>query len=210
MEQGDDKRDPDAAADPTSVADVLDRVERFAGEHDRVELGRIVEALGHRTYGPFLLIPALIDISPVGSIPGLPTALAAIIGVVAAQMLIGRKHLWLPGFVAKRSLSPEKTCQASRKLRGIARFLDKWFHGRLPRLTQAPFVRIAAALCLVLALSVPPLEFLPFATTAPMAAIAAFGMALLVRDGLLMVIASILSAGALAVGVGLVSGGAGA
>lgn len=207
MEQGHDGTNADAAADPKSVEEVLDRVERFAGEHDRVELGRIVEALGHRTYGPFLLIPALIDISPVGSIPGLPTALAAIIVVVAAQMLIGRKHLWLPGLVARRSLSPEKARQVSRKLRGIARFLDKWFHGRLPRLTQGPFVRVAAALCLVLALSVPPLELLPLATTAPMAAIAAFGLALLVRDGLLMVIAAILSGGALALGLSLASGG---
>lgn len=113
-------------------------------------------------------------------------------------------------FIAGHSLSPDKACQASEKLRGIARFLDEWFHGRLPRLTHGPFVRIAAALCIILALSVPPLELLPFATTAPMAAIAAFGLALLVRDGLLMLIATILSGAALVLGLSLVSGDGGA
>jgi hypothetical protein len=42
-----------------------------------------------------------------------------------------------------------------------------------------------------------------------MAAIAAFGLALLVRDGLLMVIATILAGAAAAVGMGLMGSGGG-
>lgn len=197
------------AEDPKSVGDILDRLEQIAREEDKVTLGKVIEALGSRSHGPFLLIPALIDISPVGGIPGLPTVLGAIIILVAAQMLLGRTHLWLPGFLERRSLSSEKTCKTTRKLRGVARFMDRWFHGRLPRLTQGPFIRVAAGLCILLALTVPPLELLPFATTAPMAAIAAFGLALLVRDGLLMVIATLLAGAAVALGVGLLASGGG-
>jgi len=51
-----------------------------------------------------------------------------------------------------------------------------------------------------LALAVPPLELLPLATTAPMAAIAAFGLALMVGDGLVMIVAILLAV--VAVGVG--------
>ena len=194
---------------PESVGDILDRLEQIARAEGDVSLGKVVEALGNRSHGPFLLIPALIDISPVGGIPGLPTLLGAIIILVAAQMLLGRKHLWLPGFVTRRSLSPEKTCKTTAKLRGLARFLDRWFHGRMPRLTRGPFVRVAAGLCILLALTVPPLELLPFATTAPMAAIAAFGLALLVRDGLLMIIAMVLAAAAVGIGLGLLASGGG-
>jgi hypothetical protein len=194
------------ADDPKSVGDILDRLEQLAKDEDEVSLGAVVEALGNRGHGPFLMIPALIDISPVGGIPGLPTVLGAIIVLTAAQMLFGRKHLWLPGFLANRSLSPEKTCKATARLRRLARFLDRWFHGRLPKLTEGSFVRLAAGLCILLALTVPPLELLPFATTAPMAAIAAFGLALLVRDGLLMVIAMILAAAAIGLGIGLLGG----
>ena len=52
-------------------------------------------------------------------------------------------------------------------------------------------------------MTVPPLEVLPFASSAPMLATAAFGLALLVRDGLLMTIATVLAG----VAVGVMAGG---
>ncbi|WP_188658102.1 exopolysaccharide biosynthesis protein [Sphingomonas metalli] len=191
------------ADEPHSLGDVLDTLERLADAHDRVTLGQTVEALGSRSYGPFLLLPALVDISPVGSIPGLPTVLAAIIILTAAQVIAGREHLWLPGFLERRGFRAETVRKTVGKGRGIARRIDGWFHGRLPALTRGPFVRVAAAACIGLACTVPPLELLPLATTAPMAAIAAFGLALLVRDGALMIAAIGLAAGALALGAGL-------
>ncbi len=197
------------ADEPHSIGDILQRIEELARDQDEVALGDVVETLGHRGHGPFLLVPALIEISPIGGIPGVPTALAAIIILFAVQMLIGRKHLWLPAFLRRRSLSSEKVCKATDKLQGFARFMDRWFHGRLPKLTQGPFVRVAALLCICLALTVPPLELLPFASTAPMAAIAAFGLALLVRDGLLMIIAALLALVAVGVGIGFAGSGGG-
>lgn len=191
------------ADEPQSVGDVLDKIEELANKEGQVCLGHLVEALGSRSYGPFLLVPALIDISPVGSIPGLPTVLGLVIIIVAAQMLFGRRHLWLPGFLARRSISAAKAFKSTARLRRMAGWLDRTFHGRLPTLTKGPFVRVAAGLCILLALTVPPLEILPFATTAPMAAIAAFGLALLVRDGLLMIIATVLAVAAAGLGIDL-------
>ncbi|MCD2325268.1 exopolysaccharide biosynthesis protein [Sphingomonas sp. IC-56] len=197
------------AEDPKSVGDILDRLEELANEDDKVSLGDVVEALGNRSQGPFLLVPALVEISPLGGIPGFPTAIALVIVLIAVQIVLGRKHLWLPKFLSNRALSSEKVCKATGKLRGLARFMDRWFHGRLPALTKGPFVRVAAGACILLACTVPPLELLPFATTAPMAAIAAFGLALLVRDGLLMIVAMVLTLVAVGVGVGMLgSGGA--
>ena len=63
----------------------------------------------------------------------------------------------------------------------MARWLDRWFHGRLKPLTRGLF-----------------LEIVPFASTAPMGAIALFGLALLVHDGALMIAASATAVGALA------------
>lgn len=56
----------------------------------------MTKAFGKRSYGPFLLVPALIEISPVGGIPGMPTVLAATIIPFAALMVFGRKYIWLP------------------------------------------------------------------------------------------------------------------
>jgi len=191
------------ADEPHSVGDILDRLDELANEKDEVSLGQTIEAFGSRSYAPFLVILPLIDISPVGSIPGLPTLLALVIVLTAGQLLFGRTHMWLPGFLANRSLKSEKVAKAVKKLRPVAKRMDKWFHGRLPALTQGPMVRVAAAAIIMLTLSVPPLELLPMATTAPMAAIAAFGMALLVKDGLLMIVAFVAAAGAIAAAVGL-------
>ena len=71
-------------------------------------------------------------------------------------------------------------------------------------MAKGPAVRIAAAGCVALALTVPPLELLPFASAAPMAAIAAFGLAITVKDGALMIAAIVLMFAAVAIGSGFV------
>ncbi|QZH74277.1 MAG: exopolysaccharide biosynthesis protein [Erythrobacter sp.] len=181
---------------PHSVCDILNTLRSLADRQDRVSIGNVLDAIGHRSYGPALMLPALVEISPLGGIPGLPTFLALIVAITAAQLLWGKDHLWLPQFVQRRSVSGRKLHKAADKLDGLARHLDKWFHGRMPRFVKQPWPRIAAGIVLLLCLTVPPLEFVPFASSAPMAAILAIGLALLVRDGLLLL---------LAVGLGLAS-----
>lgn len=192
-----------AEAAPESVGDILDRIEKLAHDNDRVAIGDVVAAMGSRGFGPFLIVVPLIDISPVGSIPGLPTAMALVVMLVAIQLALGRRHMWLPGVVRRRAIASDKAAKAVARTRGVARFMDRWFHGRLPALTSPPMIRIAAVAVMALACAVPPLELLPLATTAPMLAIAAFGLAITVRDGALMIAATLLAAGAVAIGIGL-------
>lgn len=191
------------ADEPKSVNDILDRVVELADAGDEVKVGDVIEALGGRGFGPLLVVIPLIDISPIGGIPGLPTALALVIVVVAVQLALGRRHLWLPGFIRRRSVSSLRAKNAAASLRDLARVMDRWFHGRLVWLTQGPFLRVAAVGVIALACAVPPLELLPFATTAPMLAIAAFGLAITVRDGALMIAAIVLAGAAVAIGLGL-------
>lgn len=184
-----------------AVQSILEDLGRMASDVDRASVGGVVETLGGRGFGPFLFVPALIEITPIGGIPGLPSFLAFIIAVVAVQILLGRDHLWLPGFVERRNVSGERLEAAVRKLEPAGKRLDRWFHGSLERLTGPGPRRAAAAVCLVLCLTVPPLELLPFASTAPMAAIAMFGLAMTFNDGRLMAAAFVASA--LALGFGL-------
>jgi len=196
------------ADEPKSVGDVLDRLAGRGGREAEVTVGEMLTSLGSRSYGPLLLVPPLIELSPIGGIPGVPTALAAIIVLVAAQIVVGRQQFWLPEFLAKRSVSADRLEKAVGKLRPLAGWLDRWFYGRLPFLTEGPMIRLSAVACILLALTVPPLELLPFASSAPMAAIAMFGLALLVHDGALMIAAWLLAGMAVAFGFGLlVSGG---
>ncbi len=190
-----------------SASDILDRLRDVANDEEQVPIGDVVQAMGARSFGPFIMLPALIEISPLGAVPGIPTFLALVIAITAAQLLFGRDHLWLPGFVRNRSAKSEKVLKAVDRLRPIAEWMDRWFHGRMKRFASGPFPRIAAACVIALAMTVPPLEFIPFASTAPMAAIAAFGLALIVRDGLLMLIAGVLTVAALGTGIALAGGG---
>jgi hypothetical protein len=57
-------------------------------------------------------------------------------------------------------------------------------------------VHVAAGLCVLVALTIPPLEVVPFAGAVPWVAIAAFGLALIVNDGILAMIALGFSIGA--------------
>ncbi|MBM9595919.1 exopolysaccharide biosynthesis protein [Roseitranquillus sediminis] len=195
-----------ANRDQHAVESILDELKGTAKEGDRISVGESVEALGHRGYGPLLFVPALIEISPIGGIPGVPTILALIILLFAVQIAWGRDHMWLPGFLERRSVSTDRMKGAVDKSRPVGRWLDRWFHGRLPRLTGKPARRIAACVVILLCLSVPPLELIPFASTAPMAAIAAFGLAITLRDGLLMMLGFALTVVAAGVGLGMLGG----
>jgi hypothetical protein len=191
-----------------AVEDILDRLHETAEKEGKVSIDDTVSALGDRGWGPFLFVPAIIEISPLGGIPGVPTLLALIIAIFAAQIAWGRERMWLPDLLGRQNVSSERMRKAVEKVRPVGEWLDRWFHGRLPRLTLDRATRVAAVLVLLLCLAVPPLEFLPFASTAPMAAIAMFGLALMLCDGLLMAVGFALSVFALAVGFfGLWGGG---
>ncbi|ODA66429.1 Exopolysaccharide synthesis, ExoD [Methyloligella halotolerans] len=186
------------------VASILDQLEDRASECENVTIGDMMDALGNRSYGPFLMIPALIGITPVGGIPGVPTLLAVIIILFAVQIMLGLDHLWIPKFLRKRRVPADKMKQSLDAMRPWAVRMDRWFRGRLDRLTAEPFVQIAAGACVLLALAIPPLELLPFAVALPALAIAMFGLALLVSDGILMLVASAFTGLAVAGGLGFV------
>lgn len=189
------------------VEDVLDRLGSLGDEKDKVSVSDVVEALGNRGYGPFIFVPALIEITPVGAVPGVPTLLATIIVFMAAQMLLGRHHIWTPGILGRRRIAGRKLRQAADKLQPVGDRLDRWFPGRLPQLTGALPARLAAIVILILCLSVPPLELVPFASSAPMLTIAIFGLALTLRDGVLMAVGFLLTLVALGIGFGVLGGG---
>ena len=175
-----------------------------------VVIRRISETLMMTIPWMALLFLPLIELSPIGGIPGVPTFLAVMIALIAGQRLFGREHGWLPDFVERRAIDGDRLAHGAHRLDNVAATIDGWFHGRLKWLTRGIWPRVAALVVVLLCCAVPPLEFLPFASSAPMIAIAAFGLALMVRDGLLMVIAFAISTGAVAVVAGvLTSGGSG-
>ncbi|MFD2262890.1 exopolysaccharide biosynthesis protein [Lacibacterium aquatile] len=192
--------------EPENAAQILDKLTGLADQEEQITLNDVIEAFGNRSYGPMLLIPACIELTPIGSIPGVPTVIALLIIFTALQMALGRKHLWLPGFLLERSVTAETLRKAVDKMRRPAKWADRWFHGRLKQLTKGRYLRIAAVACILMACTVPPLELLPLATTIPMAAIAVFALGVTLRDGVIVLAAILLAIGLTILGVSLVTG----
>ena len=70
---------------------VIDQLVEVGDREDQVSIAKIQEAIDQSSFGPFLLVPAIIEVSPIGGIPGVPTALAIIVLLCAVQMLFGTR-----------------------------------------------------------------------------------------------------------------------
>ncbi len=174
----------------TAVEDMLDSLREVAQQDGKsqVSVGDVTEAIGNRGFGPLIFVPALIEETPIGAIPGVPTLLALVIALFAVQLVMGRHHVWLPGFLKNRSVKSERVCKAAELLRGIGGWLDRHFGERLDHFAGPRAARIAGVVILALCLTVPPLELIPWGSSAPMLSIAFLALAMTVRDGLLMLL----------------------
>ena len=175
---------------------VIDQIAGLGDGQPEVKVEEIKQAVGQRSFGLFLFVPAILEISPVGGIPGLPTLLALIVILFALQLLFGRRDFWIPGFIARRSVQSDKLKKGLDKVRPVVRWLDKISRRRLSWASGNGFLKVIAATCIVLAASVPPLELLPFASTAPFSAICLFGLGITTRDGALILLGLAVAIGA--------------
>lgn len=172
------------------LTDIVKELERSAEETegDVVQVGDLVDALDERGYGPALAILPLIELTPIGGIPGFPTALALTLALITLRLLMGYDHFWVPEWLRRRRLDSHKVIKSMEWLKPVSLRIDAKLHKRLSPLAGAAGRRAACIVILCLLLTVPPLELIPFATSGPMIVIALFGLGLLFRDGLLMLI----------------------
>ena len=152
---------------------------------DLLTLRDLLAGLGRRAFGMLLFVaslPAFIPI-PIGGVIAGP-----LVVLIGAQLLIGLRRPWLPGFIARRG--PHRHAMA-RFDRRISPWLGKLEHLIKPRLTGVLDHRAASmftGLLLVVlgvALALPlPLTNYPFGLI-----LLAFSFALIERDGRLMLLA---------------------
>lgn len=176
------------ADEPNNLQTLLDRLEQAKQGKPRIALQTILDLVGFRSFGTLLLVPALIVLSPLSGVPGLPSIMAILVVLIAGQLLIGRHHFWLPGWLLHREVPCTKYDSALRFLRPIARRMDRLIKPRLTVLTRGAAVPLVALLCIAVAATMFPLELVPFGNSTAGATLTVFGLALIARDGLLVVI----------------------
>jgi hypothetical protein len=182
------------AREITNLEQMLDRIDRAADVGEQVSLGAIVKAIGSRSFGPLLLMVGIILFSPLSGIPGMATIMAALILLIAIQMILRREYFWLPRWLLARSIARTKFCKALEWLQRPARFIDRLVHPRLAFFIQGFSKYIVAIFCIVIAAGMPMMEFVPFSASTAGVALAAFGLALIAHDGLLALLAFVATA----------------
>ncbi|WP_323843970.1 exopolysaccharide biosynthesis protein [Microbulbifer magnicolonia] len=186
----------------TGLHQLLAHIDKTARDSERVSLEMVVTAVGLRSFAPLLLLVGLILFSPLSGIPGVPTTMALLVLLVTVQLLLGRRHFWLPQWLLRRSISKDKLQKALRWLEKPARFIDRWLRPRLQFLVKRSGTYLIASICTVIALALPFMEIVPFSATIAGLALAAFGLALVAHDGLLALVAFVVTAVVLALIVG--------
>ncbi|WP_197911759.1 exopolysaccharide biosynthesis protein [Kineobactrum salinum] len=159
------------------------------GQQQKVCIGEIIAAVGSRSFAPLLMLIGVLIASPLSGVPGFPTLGAIIVALVSGQMLVGRKHFWLPHWLLARSVPRQRMSEVIRWLRPSARFVDKLLKPRLAVMVNGPGRYMIALTCLLIAGAMPFLELIPFSSSAAGATLSAFGLALVSHDGALAALA---------------------
>lgn len=153
---------------------------------ERLQLRELVGDLGRSTFGVLLFIATLPALIP---IPGVAGALSGpLVVLVGLHLLILLRKPWLPDFVARRGPQRSTLIRFDRNADRWLRWLEKLIRPRLTAITDHPAATVFTGLQLVLLgilLALP----IPFTNYLFAGLLLIYALALLERDGVLMLIA---------------------
>jgi len=170
-----------------ALGDVLDSLVAKTGGGE-VTLDEVLKAVGSRGFGPMVAVVGFIAVAPTGAIPGVPSVCAVLILLISVQIFLPRRHPWMPAPMRRISFPHQKLKDAVEKAKPVTRRIDSWFGKRLTALSGKAMEPLVAGVCAMMALTMPPLELLPFAAAAPGSAVVVLGVALTARDGVMTLV----------------------
>ena len=156
------------------------------GDHQQtLDFNALMRGLGRRAFGMLLLmavLPAFIPI-PIGGVLSGP-----LVVLIAAQLLLGQRRPWLPGFIARRGPKRQTLARFERRVAPWLLRLERVVRPRLAGVLDHRLSTVVTGLLLLVLgvlLSLP----IPFTNYLLGALILLFALALLERDGALMLVA---------------------
>ena len=152
---------------------------------DLLSLRMLLAGLGRRAFGMLLFVsvlPAFIPVPVGGAVAG------PLVVLIGAQLLVLRRRPWLPRFVAERGFHRQALARFDRMISPVLARLEHLIRPRLPVLLDHRGAAVLTGLLLVLLgvlLSLP----IPLTNYLFGGLLLLFALALLERDGALMLIA---------------------
>ena len=147
-----------------SVGEMVDKIERGDGP------------------GPVLFVLTLPVLLPLP--PGVSMLLALPLLMVAPQIALGRRELWMPGFLSRRTLKRRELVKLLHRVLPPLKRFEKRVHPRLGFLTGKLGARLVGLVCTLIAIVL--VLPIPFANFVPAVALTAFALGLARRDGLVV------------------------
>jgi len=186
-------------ARPLPLSERLRQIAEQSGP-DRITLSELSQQLHSRVWGGLLVILATINVIPLP--PGTNTVLAIPLVLVSAQMALGRASPWFPKRIDRRGLTKGELQQLIAKMGPVEARVERIFRPRLGRLTAPAATRAIGLICMALSV----IAGLPILMihNAPAVAILLFGLALIYRDGVLVILGAIAAVLAVAFDAALV------
>ena len=175
----------------------LDHLDDAFEDAETSDLISIVESFGKRAFGPILILSGLILLTPLGAIPGVPVALGIIIISFSIQLLFGRETPWMPKVLARVKMRRKDVTKTKEKTAPILAKVDGLLRQRFIWTTKRPFPILTAVLSIIFAITLIPLGAIPFAVVIPGFMICLLGLGTAARDGLILLIAYVMSFAAL-------------
>lgn len=174
--------------DHQKLGQLADSIAKVA-DQDRVSVADLVNAVGHRSLLPLILVPALLAATPLSGIPGVSAVCGIIIALVSFQLLMSVQEVRLPGIVTRRSVKGKSLREALEKARPVIDWIDRHTRHRLTGLFHRPLIYLPRVLCLISGLVMPFLEIIPFSASTVAIGVVFLTLSLLTCDGLLFLLA---------------------
>ena len=150
---------------------------------DTFEFAEFWDVMEKRGFGPMLALPSFIACTPIGAIPGIPSLAGGTILLIALQILLGRRHPWLPQRVMQLNCDADQLRHIVEKVKPYAVRVDRFLVPRCFFMRQPVFRSFIALCCAGCGLVMIPLELIPFMGLIPAFAVFIMAIGMATDDG---------------------------
>ncbi|MEP2311759.1 exopolysaccharide biosynthesis protein, partial [Rhodopirellula bahusiensis] len=165
---------------------IIHQIDEVAENNEQVKFGQVMDAVGRKSFASLLLIVGAIMVLPgPADIPGVPVLLGTLVVILCGQMLADADHVWIPGWMERWEIGQSKVQKMLDWLRKPASWIDSMTAQRWTWMMNHATISTLAVAAILVAMSTPVLEFIPFSANLAGGAIFAFALSILARDGLL-------------------------
>lgn len=162
------------------------RAARDGAQGEMLTFGDLIQELGDKSFGWAMLLASLVNLLPLP--PGTTLLTAIPLMILCGQIALGKPYVWVPQLFASHQFPREKLRRTVVRLYPLSRRLERVMKPRMSAVFRRTNERLFGGLffLVAVALFIP----LPLSGWFPAAALLIASLALIERDGLLLIFAA--------------------